>query len=85
MRCIQVLEVKRKDNESFENMVRRFTKKTIQSGKILQAKKVRFYSKDNSKRKQKESALRRLDMSGKVEYLKRIGKLDDFLNKRYGK
>jgi ribosomal protein S21 len=80
-----VLEVKRKDNESFENMVRRFTKKTIQSGKILQAKKVRFYSKDNSKRKQKESALRRLDMSGKVEYLKRIGKLDDFLNKRYGK
>jgi ribosomal protein S21 len=80
-----VLEVKRKDNESFENMVRRFTKKTIQSGKILQAKKVRFYSKDNSKRKQKESALRRLDMSGKVEYLKRIGKLDDFLTKRYGK
>ncbi len=80
-----MLEVKRKDNESFENMVRRFTKKTIQSGKILQAKKVRFYSKDNSKRKQKESALRRLDMSGKVEYLKRIGKLDDFLTKRYGK
>lgn len=80
-----MLEVKRKDNESFENMVRRFTKKTIQSGKILQAKKVRFYTKDSSKRKQKESALRRLDMSGKVEYLKRIGKLDDFLNKRYGK
>ncbi len=80
-----MLEVKRKDNESFENMVRRFTKKTIQSGKILQAKKVRFYSKDSSKRKQKESALRRLDMSGKVEYLKRIGKLDDFLTKRYGK
>lgn len=79
------MEVKRKDNESFENMVRRFTKKTIQSGKILQAKKVRFYTKDSSKRKQKESALRRLDMSGKVEYLKRIGKLDDFLNKRYGK
>jgi len=80
-----VLEVKRKDNESFENMVRRFTKKTIQSGKILQAKKVRFYSKDSSKRKLKESALRRLDMSGKVDYLKRIGKLDDFLTKRYGK
>ncbi len=80
-----MLEVKRKDNESFENMVRRFTKKTIQSGKILQAKKVRFYSKDSSKRKLKESALRRLDMSGKVEYLKRIGKLDDFLTKRYGK
>ena len=80
-----MLEVKRKDNESFENMVRRFTKKTIQSGKILQAKKVRFYSKDSSKRKLKESALRRLDMSGKVDYLKRIGKLDDFLTKRYGK
>lgn len=77
-----MLEVKKKDGESFEGMIRRFTKKTIQSGRILQAKKVRFYNRSQSKRGQKESALRRLDMSGKIDYLKRVGKLDDFIGKR---
>lgn len=80
-----MLEVKKKDNESFESLIRRFTKKTIQSGKILQAKKVRFYNGKSSKRKQKESALRRIDMTDKIDYLKRVGKLDDFLNRRYNK
>ncbi len=78
---IAVLEVKRKDGESFESLVRRFTKKTIQSGKILQAKKVRFYSKPQTKRAQKASALRKKEMSNKVEYLRKLGKLDEFLAK----
>jgi len=78
-----VLEVKRKDGESFESMIRRFTRKTIQSGKILQAKKVRFFNKSDSKREQKESALRRMKMTSKIDYLKRVGKLEDFINKRY--
>lgn len=78
-----MLEVKKKDGESFEGMIRRFTKKTIQSGRILQAKKVRFYNRSQSKREQKESALRRLDMTGKIDYLKRVGKLDDFVGRRY--
>lgn len=76
-----MLEVKKKDGESFESLVRRFTKKTIQSGKILQAKKVRFYKKPHTKRAQKESALRKKEMTSKVEYLRKLGKLDDFLNK----
>ena len=78
-----MLEVKRKDGESFESMIRRFTRKTIQSGKILQAKKVRFFNKSDSKREQKESALRRMKMTSKIDYLKRVGKLEDFINKRY--
>lgn len=72
-----VLEVRRKDNESFESLVRRFTKKTIQSGKILQAKKVRFYAKPKTRRALKESALRRKQVTGKMDYLKKIGKLDE--------
>ena len=77
-----VLEVKRKDGESFESLIRRFTKKTIQSGKILQAKKIRFFSRDKSKRELKESALRRNKISSRFEHLKRIGKLDEFEIKR---
>lgn len=77
-----VLEVKRKDGESFESLIRRFTKKTIQSGKILQAKKVRFFNKDKSKRAQKEGALRRRTITSKMDYMKKIGKLDEFALRR---
>ncbi len=77
-----MLEVKRKDGESFESLIRRFTKKTIQSGKILQAKKVRFFSKSKTKRELKDSALRRKNISERFDYLKRIGKLDEFDLKR---
>lgn len=79
---IIVLEVRRKDGESFESLIRRFTRKTIQSGKILQAKKVRFFTKDKSKRELKDSALRRKNIATRFEHLKRIGKIDEFEVKR---
>lgn len=79
---IFVLEVRRKNGESFESLIRRFTKKTIQSGKILQAKKVRFFNKEKTKREQKEGALRRMDINSRLDYLKRIGKLDEMTLKR---
>ena len=75
-----MLEVKKKDNESFEALIRRFTRKTIQSGKIIQAKKIRFYQKPISKRAQKAKALRREEIKKEREYLRKIGKLDDVLD-----
>lgn len=77
-----MLEVKRKDTESFESLIRRFTKKTIQSGKILQAKKIRFFSKGKSKREQKDSALRKKKINTRLDYMKKIGKLDEMMFKR---
>ena len=35
-------EAKRKKNETFESLLRRFNKKLMQSGKLLQAKKIRY-------------------------------------------
>lgn len=78
-----MLEVKRKDGESFESMIRRFTKKTIQSGKILQAKKIRFFNKGKSKREQKDGALRKKNINNRFEYLKKIGKMDEVALKRF--
>lgn len=77
-----MLEVRRKNGESFESLIRRFTKKTIQSGKILQAKKVRFFNKSKTKRAMKEGALRRMQINSRLDYLKRIGKLDEMTLKR---
>jgi len=79
-----VLEVKRKDGESFEGLMRRFSKKLLQSGRILQVKKIKFYQKPLNKRAIKLRALRREELKRKREYLRKIGKLDEYLetNKR---
>ena len=75
-------EVKRKDNESFESLIRRFTKKTLQSGKLLQARKIRFFKKKGNSLKLKSKALRSLKIEKKIDYLKKIGKFEEFPKKR---
>lgn len=51
--------VKRKERESFEAMLRRFTRMVISSRVIANAKDNRYHTKPTSKRELKESALRR--------------------------
>ncbi|OGF20783.1 hypothetical protein A2316_04240 [Candidatus Falkowbacteria bacterium RIFOXYB2_FULL_38_15] len=70
-------EVKRKKGETFESMMRRFSRRVQQSGKLLQAKKIRFYEPEKSRNLQRVSALRREDIKKKREYLKKVGKLKD--------
>jgi small subunit ribosomal protein S21 len=73
-----LVEVRKKEGESVESMLRRFTKRVQQSGILIRAKKGRFYESPKSKREIKESALRRKDIRERKEYLRKIGKLDDF-------
>ncbi len=68
-------EAKRKKGETFESLLRRFNKKVLQSGKLLQAKKIRFLEKGTNKNLAKKLALRRKEIKTKKEYLKKIGKL----------
>jgi ribosomal protein S21 len=68
-------EVKRKKNESFEAFFRRTKRLTQRSGKMLQAKKIRFFTKKPGKNVQHNSALKRVSKTAKIEYLKKIGKL----------
>lgn len=75
-------EVKKRDGESFESLIRRFSRRTLQSGKLLQAKKIRFYKKPASDLTKKESALRRKKIRVQREYLKRIGRLDETVERR---
>lgn len=70
-------EIKRKKNESFEAFMRRVKKRWQQSGKILQVKKIQFYERDRSRNMRRKSALHRLKMAGKIEYLKKIGRLPE--------
>lgn len=72
-----MVEVKRKRGETFESFVRRFNKRVQQSGRLLQAKKVRFLSKKDNKLAKKTSALYRKKVRGQKEYLRKIGKLPE--------
>jgi len=70
-----VVEVKRKKNESFEALLRRFGKKIQQSGRLIQSRKIRYYSKKKNKTAVRAAAARREEITDKREYLKKIGKL----------
>jgi len=77
-----VLEVKRKEGENFESLMRRFSKKTLQSGRLIQAKKVMFHQRPISKLAQKERAKKREETKKLHEYLRRIDKLDELLESK---
>lgn len=70
-----MVDVKRKRGETFESLLRRFNRRLQLSGRILEAKRTRFYKKDKSKNLERENAIRREALKAKREYLIKIGKL----------
>ncbi len=74
---IFLVEVRRKKGESFESLLRRFSRRVQQSGKILQAKKIRFYAAPKSKLEQRRSAMHRIKTKTKIEYMLRSGKMKE--------
>ena len=78
-------EIKRRKTESFEAFMRRVKKRWQQSGKILQVKKIRFFTGQKSKNMRRRSALHRLAKAEKITYLKKIGRLPEELLKKGGR
>jgi small subunit ribosomal protein S21 len=72
---IPLVEVKRKENESFESLLRRFNRKIQQSGVLVRARRIRFYEPPKSRNLLREDAARRAVNREKREELKRMGKL----------
>jgi ribosomal protein S21 len=72
-----VVEAKRKKGESFESLLRRFGRRLQQSGKALEVRKLRFHASKPNKTKLKESAIRRIQIREKREYLLRVGLLKE--------
>jgi ribosomal protein S21 len=68
-------EVKRKKGETFESLVRRFSKKIQQSGRLIQTRKIRFHTAKKNKTAVRSAASRRAEITQKRDYLKKIGKL----------
>jgi len=72
-----MVELKRKKGETFGSFFRRFTRQLQRSGRLYQAKKVRFFERTKSRTQQREAALRRNDLRSKHDYLRKVGKLPE--------
>lgn len=78
--------IKRRKNESFEAYMRRVKKIWQQSGKVLQVKKTQFFTGKKSKNARRQSALHRIAVSEKMNYLKKIGRLpEEALRRKTGR
>jgi small subunit ribosomal protein S21 len=76
-----LVEVKKKEGESFESLLRRFNRKIQQSGVLVRARKIRFFEPIKNRRSVREDARRRAKIKEVREELKKAGKMP----KKFGK
>lgn len=69
-----MIEVKGKERESFESILRRFSRKVQQSGVLTRARKIRFFQREKSRNLQRTAAQHRSKMREVREEMKRLGK-----------
>jgi len=80
-----VVEIKRKKGESFEAFFRRFLRQLQRSGRMRQARKVRFLAHDKSRTESRKDALTRAAKRAQTDYLRKVGRLTEEEEKRSGK
>ena len=68
------LEVKRKEKETSQNLVHRFTKVVRQSGVLLQVRKGQFHKRAKSDLAKKRSALRRVELRAEHRIQEKLAK-----------
>ena len=68
-----LIEVKKKEGESFDSLLKRFSRKVQQSGILYRARKIRYYERKKSRNLRRRSALRRAELKVEREEMKRLG------------
>lgn len=69
-----MIEVEKKEHESNESLMRRFSRKVQSTGMFKRNKKRQFREKQPTRTQRRESAIRRERVRKEDEYLIRIGK-----------
>lgn len=68
------LEVRKKERETSQNLIRRFSRRIQESGILFRARKVRFKERKKSEQMKKRTALRREELKKEYEKLRKLGK-----------
>jgi ribosomal protein S21 len=69
------LEIRKKQKENIQGMVRRFQKAVQQAGILLEVRKKQFVKRQKSENMKKKSALRRVETKKKYEILRKFKKI----------
>ena len=69
------ITVRKKEKESVQSLLRRFSRRIQQSGVLVRARRGRFYVSPATKRQKKLSALHRQEVQKERENLYKLGKL----------
>lgn len=72
-----MIEVKKRDRESPESLIRRFSRRVQQSGVLVQARRVRFRTDEKTRREMRQSAMYKEKVKKAVNKLKKMGKFDE--------
>ena len=80
-----MVEVRRRDNESFESLLRRFNRKIQQSGILVRARKIQFFEPARSRNLERQSARRRSELAAEREEARKLGKPTSFKYSRSGR
>ncbi len=71
------ITVRKREKESVQGLLRRFSRRIQQSGVLVRARRGRFYVSPITKRQKKLSALRRERVQKERERLYKLGKLEN--------
>lgn len=69
-----MIEIKRKEGESVNAFIYRFTKKIQQSGVLKESKRRRFHTRDTNRRARRASTLYRVAKKKEIERKRKLGK-----------
>jgi len=72
-----MVEVEKKDKETSESLIRRFSKQLQQSGVLPHARKLRFRLKKKTRRQLREEAMYKQKVRKEVDKLKKMGIFND--------
>ncbi len=72
-----MIHIKRKEKETTEALIRRFSRRVQQSGVLRQVRKLRFRAVEKSKPARRSEALYKVKIRKEINKLKKLGKFDD--------
>ncbi len=76
------LEITKKERESSQNLIRRFSKRVKQSGLLMRARKRKYKQRPKSHQLKNRAALRREEKRKEYETMKKMGTLKKSFRRR---
>lgn len=72
-----MIQVRKKERETTESLIRRFSRRVQQSGVLRQVRKTRFHQPEQSRGKRRDEALYKVKIRKEINRLKKLGKFDE--------